>query len=101
MGKLTGWDISTPVNKCSNCGMQKKNQKGCCNDKHATLQLKKDQLAAIVNDVPNNNFVYIQYQYSSYTKSFLFCYDEVADSIHGPPLIQPISYCVLNCVFRI
>jgi predicted ATP-dependent serine protease len=67
MGKFTGWDVKADAaHKCSNCGMQKEKKKGCCNDEQATIELKKDQLASTINDVPGNQFVYIHHYISLY-----------------------------------
>jgi len=102
MGKFIGWDISSPVNQeCSNCGMTKENKKGCCNDKQETLQLKKDPLAASVNIIPNNTFLYLNTQYFSSVKFFRTNHVAEACSAHGPPGLKPISSLVFNCVFRI
>jgi hypothetical protein len=48
MGELVNWDLSMQdTHTCGNCGMEKvKNKKnGCCEDKHHTLQVEKDQKA--------------------------------------------------------
>ncbi len=102
MGKFTGWDIALPSNAgCDNCGMSKEKKHGCCNDKHATFELKKDQLASTANDVPGNYFINITPQYfTPVNASAILINDDIASS-HSPPLIQPVSTFVLNCVFRI
>jgi hypothetical protein len=103
MGKFIGWDLSLPTNnKCSNCGMEKKNQKGCCNDKHQTIQLKKDQVAITENQLPKNTFYYLDNYYSpSSIKIFSsVCIDKFY-AIHSPPGLKVISPFILNCVFRI
>src|SRR5215212_4461214 len=77
IGKFAGLDVYTPVRaKCSNCGMQKENRKGCCNDQHATVQLKKDQLASTVNSVPVNAGIYVYTSRAFQTNSF--------SSVHVP-----------------
>ncbi|MEP6468105.1 MAG: hypothetical protein ABJB05_17465 [Parafilimonas sp.] len=102
MGKFIGLDVDAfSDNTCSNCGMAKEKKKGCCNEKHTTLQLKKDQLASNINEVPINDFVFIQHQYSFIIHSLNDVEKDAAQSIHSPPLIQPISACIFNCVFRI
>lgn len=102
MGKFIGWNVATPsLAKCSNCGMNKEEKKGCCNDKHETIQLKKDQLASTVNNVPNNHFVHIHHPYPSSIKpSFSFCIDVNTNYANSPPLNSVSAY-RLNCVFRI
>jgi hypothetical protein len=102
MGKFTGWDVAGEITKkCSNCGMTKENKNGCCNDKQETLQLKKDQLTPIVNNVSGNHFVFIDHLYSLPVKSPITFFSDGTQSSHSPPLIQPVSPFILNCVFRI
>lgn len=101
-GKFIGLDVAVATAKCSNCGMAKENKKGCCNDKHATFELKKDQLASNINDVPNNHFVFIHHQYpSSIKSSFVFCIDENTNYANSPPFIKPVPAFIFNNVFRI
>ncbi|HYJ64534.1 MAG TPA: hypothetical protein VEV62_12375 [Parafilimonas sp.] len=103
MGRFIGWDWSLPINnKCSNCGMKKENQKGCCNYKHQTLQLKKDQLATGISLIPTNSFQYLAYHYySSSITSFTSVCANKFYSAHSPPGLNTISPFILNCVFRI
>lgn len=43
MGELSSWGIDVPSSKaCDRCGMQKKDNHGCCHDEHATIQTSKD-----------------------------------------------------------
>ena len=102
MGKFIGFDVNAAnVTNCSNCGMGKVQKKGCCDDKHETLRLKKDQLASNINDVPRNNFVYIYPQYSSLLNSYSISSYNAVQLIHSPPLIQAVSGFIFHCVFRI
>jgi hypothetical protein len=102
MGKFIGWDIAVPAHAtCNNCGMGKEQKKSCCNDKQAVFSVAKDQLASIISDVPNSHFVYTQPQYSSLVNASLIINDDVPQSIHSPPLIQPVPGFILNCIFRI
>lgn len=102
MGKFIGWDLSLPINnKCSNCGMKKENQKGCCNDKHQTLQLKKDQLATQINITPDNTFYYLDTHSIFSVKAYSFVSINKSHSVHSPPGIITIQPFILNCVFRI
>ncbi|MBV9960776.1 MAG: hypothetical protein JO072_00895 [Parafilimonas sp.] len=101
MGKFTGWDLSLPAsNKCSNCGMKKENQTGCCHDEHKILETKKDQLAAQINVVPDNNFKYLPAEYLAFTKNYLSVHADKIHTAHSPPGINTIPF-ILNCVFRI
>ena len=89
MGKFIGWDVTSSFNKtCTNCSMIKENRKGCCNDKHATLQLKKDQLASANTIVPHNQFIYILTHYPSFSSAASFVKKDTVQSIHGPSVVQ-------------
>jgi hypothetical protein len=44
MGKLAGWGLWHGDSKqCSNCGMTKAKNDGCCKDKHQLVKFEKDQ----------------------------------------------------------
>jgi hypothetical protein len=103
IGKFIGLDISLPTNsKCSNCGMAKQNQKGCCNDKQQTLQVKKDHvLAQQVNTVSNNRLQYFTTQYSSLVNLYATEHIISSYSANNPPGLNTISPFIFNCVFRI
>lgn len=102
MGKFTGIDFKSSANsKCSNCGMEKEQKKGCCNDKHNTLQLKKDQLLSTINVVSNNQFISVLQQRYYSDNISLIDYDQVINSIHKPPLLLACSTFLFNCVFRV
>ena len=102
MGEFIGWGVDhTSTARCDNCGMSKEKKKGCCNDKHATIQLKKDQLASTINDVPDNHFTYISHQYPYSTGHSLLINDDIIRSIHSPPFIQNIPSFIYHCVFLI
>ncbi|HEX5153927.1 MAG TPA: hypothetical protein VFW07_20920 [Parafilimonas sp.] len=102
MGKFTGWDINADaLHKCSNCGMEKEKKKGCCNDEQATIRLKRNQLASTINDVPCNQFFYIQHHYPFLRQPVLTSDKDVFQSLHKPPLIRNLSPLILHCVFRI
>ena len=81
--------------------MAKQNQKGCCNDKHQTFQVKKDHVLAQVNTVLNNTFQYFTTQYSSVVNSYAAEHIISSYSAHGPPGLNTISAFIFNCVFRI
>jgi hypothetical protein len=102
MGKFMGWDVaSNATQKCSNCGMTKENKKGCCNDKQKTFQLKKDQLASPINYVSNTVYVFTNHEHSFLIKYFAVDTDQPINATNSPPLIEPVSALILNCVFRI
>jgi len=103
MGKFIDWDFSLPMSsKCSNCGMAKQNQKGCCNDKHQTFQVKKDHvLAQQVNTVSNNTFQYFAQQYSLVVNAYAAQHIISSYSANSPPGLNTISPFIFNCVFRV
>jgi hypothetical protein len=81
--------------------MSKEKKHGCCNDKQTTIQLKKDQLAANINWLPQNLFVFIQRTYPSLIQLLFREKDVITTTAHRPPLIQTVSSCILHCVFRV
>ena len=101
MGKFIGWDVNTPAPvTCDNCGMHKEQKKGCCNDKHETLQVQKDHLTSTANEIPANNLAYVQPQYYS-TQTLIYKNIDVTSLNHVPPLIPRSSSYIFTCVFRI
>ena len=47
MDKLVSWDLSDKgENTCPNCGMEKKDHGGCCNDENKFIKNDTDQKAA-------------------------------------------------------
>ena len=101
MGKFIGWDIGVAAPAtCNNCGMGKEQNKGCCNDKHTILQLKKEQIASNINTVPVNHFLIIQHYYLSFKYLFTSFNKDVTPLTNSPPLIAH-SLLIFNCNFRI
>jgi hypothetical protein len=103
MGKLISWDLShQEKSKCSTCGMDKKDHKGCCKDEHKILQVDKDQKTtdlsfqfhAFSHDAIAANHVYLP---------FAPIFSPVIENpvSHGPPQSGAIPIFVLNCNFRI
>lgn len=102
MGEFIGIDVHAfSDNTCSNCGMAKEKKKGCCSEKHTTLQLKKDQLVSTPVSVPENNFVFINPTNFSEKYYTLYTLNNKSCAAHRPPLIQTVSASVMLCVFRI
>lgn len=102
MGKFIGWDIMpAAAAKCTNCGMQKENKKGCCNDEHKTLQLQKDHIISGNLEVAHNYFSYSTKPVSAFILPSFFNNAEVTQSINIPPLIQPVAAFIFHCVMRV
>lgn len=81
--------------------MTKENKKGCCNDNHKILQLKKDQLTTAENQFTANKFHHLNDQASSLPPAFPLLNIDDFGTADRPPgyLIQRLF--ILNCVFRI
>ena len=103
MDKLISWDFSQKHRSmCNNCGMEKKDHKGCCRDEHKILHIDKDQKATqtsyefskIFSDVATVPFAGLPLAYP------LSVVLENPASNSPPPLSGPPIF-ILNCNFRI
>lgn len=104
MGEYMGSSLyHSKENKCEKCGMTKAKSKGCCEDKHTYVSLKREhnQTKASV-DIPNFFAeapvpVFITYNVVTVT----YPTTTVNTILHRPPLIHKQRLHLLNCVFRI
>jgi hypothetical protein len=103
MGKLISLDFSEQQKgMCSNCGMHKKEQKGCCRDEHKILQIDKDQKISqsaykflrISSDATKAIYAELPLAYPSSILS------ENPGS-HSPPPVTNLPIFILHCNFRI
>jgi hypothetical protein len=102
MGKFTGWDVAAAsTEKCGKCGMHKEARKGCCNDARATVTINTDQLVAVTNAIPGNQFISIHPLYQSLIQLFLKTGNGLVKHANGPPFISAFRSFIRNCVFRI
>ena len=102
MGKFIGADLALPqTHTCSNCGMAKKDQKGCCKDKHQTFQLKKDQLATSIGSVPTITLQYSDNSFYYCSTTFFPHFENVFCKSDSPPYLSTIPIYLSNNVFRI
>ncbi len=103
MGEYMGSSIyHSSNNKCEKCGMTKAKSKGCCQDEHKYVSLKREhnQTKASV-EIPNffaevTIPVFISYDFVTVSHNI-----ETATIIHPPPPIHKQRLHLLNCVFLI
>lgn len=102
MGKIIGWDFDyTAKAGCSNCGMQTKPAKNCCDNKQINPKIDKEQQAAYNNISLSNELTAIVPAFSFLNNAGYSSIVAAQPSIHGPPLINPASLYLFNCNFRI
>ncbi len=102
MNEFVGWSLlSGSDDKCGKCGMEEKDQEGCCKDEHKQLKLKTDHqkagvsaffmvlAPAITTPVPVFNF-----------QPFLQIIERYS-TCHAPPNTGDIPLHVFHCVFLI
>lgn len=105
MGKLADWGLGQNKSKtCSNCGMEKSEEKdnGCCKDEHKFVKNDTDQKATesvVLNfilqiiDVPVPFFLLSENPVSSITEEYPIS--------HAPPRSGTLPVYLLNRTFRI
>lgn len=104
MGEYMGSSLyHSKDNKCQKCGMTKAKSKGCCQDKHTYISLKREHNQTKASAEIPNFFaetpvpVFITYNIVAVTYPTI-----TANTIlHPPPLIHKQRLHLLNCVFRI
>ncbi len=102
MNEFVGWSLLPGADDtCGKCGMEEKDQEGCCKDEHKQLKLKTDHqkagvsaffmvlAPAITTPVPDFNFQ----PFLQITARYSHC--------HAPPDLGDIKLHVLHCVFLI
>ncbi len=103
MNEFVGWSLlHGGDDTCGKCGMEEKDQEGCCKDEHKLFKLKTDHqkagvsvflsmvvAPAITTPVPDFNFQ----QFFKITERYSTC--------HAPPNIGDIKLHVLHCIFLI
>ena len=98
MDKLVSWDLSDKgENKCSNCGMEKKDHGGCCKDENKFIKNDNDQKAA------ETGFQAIQFTAAALAVSFVeipsINFPGIADKknfIHAPPRSSSVAVYIIN-----
>jgi hypothetical protein len=87
MGKFIGLDINHIANdKCGNCGMKTKAQKGCCDNKQLQAKISNDQ-RIVENSFPCQIFINAACPDYSFIAVFLPAASTKLTFNHGPPLI--------------
>ena len=103
MNEFVGWSLLPGADDtCGKCGMEEKDQGGCCKDEHKQYKLKTDHqkagvsafltmitAPAISTPVPDFNFQ----PFLQITERYSTC--------HAPPEIGNIRLHVLHCIFLI
>ncbi len=103
MNEFVGWSLLPgTADTCGKCGMEEKDQGGCCKDEHKQLKLNTDHqkagvsvfstmvfAPAITTPVPDLNFQ----TFLKITERYSHC--------HAPPDFGKIKIHVLHCVFLI
>ena len=103
MGKLVGWDLGEHNKKqCTNCGMEKKDRKGCCRDEHKTLQIEKDQKAteAAFQFIAQSPAV-LTITYAGLPPVYIPSIAMGNAATHAPPPLSGVPVFLRNCNFRI
>lgn len=105
MDKVASWGLGNQESKtCSNCGMEKSEQKdsGCCKDKHTFLKNNTDQ------KVTESSFQMIQLMAAAMPASFAeipsFSLSSVTEEnpiSHAPPRSNGVAVYILNRTFLI
>ena len=104
MGEYMGSSLyHSKDNKCEKCGMTKAKSKGCCEDKHTYVSLKREHNQYKASVEAPNFFaeapvpVFVTYNVVAVTYPIT-----TANTIlHPPPLIHKQRLHVLNCVYLI
>ncbi|MCU7551839.1 hypothetical protein OCK74_22155 [Chitinophagaceae bacterium LB-8] len=103
MGEMVSWKLwhkVDPKKKCSKCGMT--NKKGCCEDKHQSLKIEKDQVAPI----PKFEYTDLQIHvaaptYSDSPSAVIPSFAITNPNAHAPPRTGKVAAFIRNRVFRI
>jgi hypothetical protein len=102
MGKFIGWDFDyASKNGCSECGMQTKPDKGCCDNKQIQVKVDKDQ-QVVYKSISFGSVHFAIVLHSTIADDVLVNANTILHpSIHAPPLISNTAIYLLNCNFRI
>lgn len=104
MGEYMGSSLfHSQQDKCPKCGMKAAKSKGCCQDKHKYVSLKREhnQTKASV-EIPTFFTELTLPVYLTFNIVAVTYPTSTANTIlHSPPLIHKQRLHLLNCVFRI
>lgn len=104
MDKLVDWGLwNNKSGKCSNCGMDKSEEKdnGCCKDQQKQVKLENDHKAAVRYQVMQLLSVTISASFFELPLIDLASVTEGNPISHAPPRSSSKSVYIRNCVFRI
>lgn len=99
MGKVASVDLMHSSDKCGNCGM--KSNEGCCKDEFKIVKLD-DTHQISTNDINIHCPVAIINISKTLFETDIHSSQITSDyNNHSPPVLQDVSLCILNSVFRI
>jgi hypothetical protein len=103
MGELVSWKLwhkAYPDKQCSKCGMPDK--KGCCEDKHQSVKIEKDQSAPIPQVIFSDlAFQILSPYYSDLPFLVIPSFVITHPNAHAPPHTGKVAVFIRNRVFRI
>ena len=103
MNEFAGWSLLPGGDDtCGKCGMEEKDQEGCCKDERKQLKLKTDhqkaEASAFLTILPAPA---ITTPFSDFNFQPFFKITERYSTCHAPPDIGDVKLHVLHCVFLI
>ena len=111
MGKLFSWSLTDKDSKnCGLCGMPKSGMSGhcitakdgCCKDKHAHIQLDKDQKTTdAAYQFLNISFIAIPATTAAFSDLYVVSYILGYPTTNAPPERDKVPVFIRNCTFRI
>ena len=102
MGRLIEWKFSTNKDeKCSNCGMNKMTNKGCCKDLQKQLKIDDQKLVEANLSLVHLTSVAVIPVFSELASVCIPSKTEEHPLANPPPREQGIPLFIRNCVFRI
>ena len=110
MGKLLNWSLTDKDNKnCGQCGMPKSISRncmafkdGCCKDKHAHVQLDKDQSTTdAVYTALSIPFIALPVAMATFPDPYTASYIAGYYTTNAPPEPDKVPVFIRNCTFRI
>jgi hypothetical protein len=111
MGKLFSWSLTDKDDKnCGQCGMPVKNngghglsfKEGCCQDRHAHIQLDKDQKTTEdVYKFLTPTFIALPSATTTLPDLYIASYIVGYPTTNAPPGPDKVPVFIRNCTFRI
>jgi hypothetical protein len=103
MDEFVGWSLFHGKDDiCGKCGMEEKDNEGCCKDEHKQFKLKTDHQKAAVTQLIH--FVTAPALFEpviDFSFHTIICINESYPTCHAPPDIGNGKLHILHCVFLI